>query len=129
MTTDRRTRILIVEDDLACRILAALLLERGGYAPTAVPTVARALERLNDEGTDLVLTDLQLPGESGLDLLLALRERRSPTPVIVMTGSDDTQLIDRALELGAATVIRKPYSTEWLHAAVGAALEGLPAVA
>jgi DNA-binding NarL/FixJ family response regulator len=62
-------------------------------------------------------------------LLQTLRERRSSTPVIVMTGSDDPELIDRALELGAATVIGKPYSTEWLHAAVGAALEGLPAVA
>ena len=125
----RRARVLVVEDDLACRILAALLLEKGGYAPTAVPTVARALERLEQEGTDLVLTDLQLPGESGLDLLLTLRERRSRTPVIVMTGSDDTQLIARALELGATTVIRKSHSTEWLYAAVGAALEGLPAVA
>jgi DNA-binding response OmpR family regulator len=129
MTTDRRMRVLIVEDDLACRILAALLLERAGYAPTAVPTVARALERLDDEGTDLVLTDLQLPGESGLDLLLTLRERRSAPPVIVMTGSHDTQLTDRALELGAKTVIRKPYSAEWLRAAVAAALEVLPAVA
>jgi DNA-binding response OmpR family regulator len=129
MTTDRRMRVMIVEDDLACRILAALLLERGGYAPTAVPTVARALERLDNEGTDLVLTDLQLPGASGLDLLLTLRERRSATPVIVMTGSNDTRLTDRALELGAKAVIRKPYSAEWLRTAVGAALEELPAVA
>jgi DNA-binding response OmpR family regulator len=129
MTTDRRMRVLIVEDDLAYRIVTALLLERGGYVPTAVPTVARALERLDGEGTDLVLTDLQLPGASGIDLLLTLRERRSATPVIVMTGSNDTDLTDRALELGAKTVIRKPYSTEWLHAAVGAALGELPAVA
>jgi DNA-binding response OmpR family regulator len=129
MHTDRRTRVLIVEDDLACRILAALLLEREGYVPTAVPTVARAIERLDGEGTDVVLTDLQLPGESGLDLLLALRERRSTLPVVVMTGSDDPQLIDRALDLGAKTVIRKPYSAEWLCAAVGAALEELHAVA
>lgn len=129
MPTNRRTRVLIVEDDLACRILAALLLEQDGYVPTAVPTVARALERLDAEGTDVVLTDLQLPGESGLDLLLNLRERRSALPVVVMTGSDDPQLIDRALDLGAQTVIRKPFSAEWLCAAVGAALEQLPAVA
>jgi DNA-binding response OmpR family regulator len=129
MTTDRRTRVLVVEDDLACRILAALLLERAGYAPTAVATVERALERLEHEGTDIVLTDLQLPGESGLDLLLALRERRSATPAIVMTGSDDAELVSRAFELGATTVLRKPYSPEWLRAAAGAALEGLPAVA
>jgi DNA-binding NarL/FixJ family response regulator len=49
--------------------------------------------------------------------------------VVVMTGSDDPQLIDRALDLGAQTVIQKPFSVEWLCAAVGAALEQLPAVA
>ena len=129
MTTDHRPRVLIVDDDLACRILTALLLERAGYVPTAVATVSRALERLEREGADLVLTDLQLPGESGLDLLLALREGRSTTPVVVMTGSDDPELIARALKLGATSVLLKPYSTEWLHAAVGSALEGLPAVA
>lgn len=72
---------------------------------------------------------LLLHGESGLDLLLALRERRCHTPVIVMTGSDDVELIARALDLGAATVLRKPYSSGWLDAAVGAALGDLPAAA
>jgi two-component system response regulator RegX3 len=125
----RRARVLVVDDDLACRILAALLLEKAGHSPTAVATVARALERFDDGGADLVLTDLTLPGESGLDLLLGLRERRSATPVIVMTGSDDVELIARALELGATTVLRKPYSSKWLEAAVGEALGGLSAAA
>jgi len=71
----RRARVLVVDDDLASRILAALLLEKAGYSPTAVATVRRALERIDEEGTDLVLTDLMLPGESGLDLCSS--ERRS----------------------------------------------------
>ena len=102
---------------------------RAATHPPLSRTVSRALERLDREGTDLVVTDLQLPGESGLDLLLALRERRSSTPVIVMTGSDDAELIARVFELGARTVLRKPYSAGWLRAAVGAALADLPAVA
>jgi DNA-binding NtrC family response regulator len=125
----RRARVLVVDDDLACRILAALLLEKAGHSPTAVATVSRALERIDDEGADLVLTDLTLPGESGLDLLIALRERRLDTPVVVMTGSDDVELIARALELGATTVLRKPYSSKWLETAVGEALGGLSAAA
>ena len=125
----RRARVLVVDDDLASRILAALLLEKAGYSPTAVATVRRALERIDEEGTDLVLTDLMLPGESGLDLLLGLRERRLLTPVIVMTGSGDTELIARALDLGAKAVLRKPYSSQWLEAVVGEALGGLPAAA
>lgn len=129
-TTDRtRARVLVVDDDLACRILAALLLEKAGHSPTAVATVSRALERIDSDGADLVLTDLMLPGESGLDLLLSLHERRSDTPVVVMTCSDDVELIARAFELGAKAVLRKPYSSKWLEAAVGKALDGLPAAA
>ena len=119
--TDARTRVLVVDDDLASRILVAILLEKGGYAPTAVPSVSRALERIESEGTDVVITDLIMPGRGGLDLLESLRERASHMPVIVMTSSADEELAERALELGAEIVIGKLYLAEELHAAVGAA--------
>jgi CheY-like chemotaxis protein len=122
--TDARTRVLVVDDDLASRILVAILLEKGGYAPTAVPSVARALERIESEGTDVVVTDLIMPGRGGLDLLESLRERASRTPVIVMTGSDDDELADRALELGAEIVLDKLYLAEELYVAVAAARNG-----
>jgi CheY-like chemotaxis protein len=122
--TDARTRVLVVDDDLASRILVAILLEKGGYAPTAVPSVSRALERIESEGTDVVVTDLVMPGRGGLDLLESLRERASHTPVIVMTGSDDEELADRALELGAEIVLGKLYLAEELYVAVAAALNG-----
>ena len=88
-TGDHRPKVLVVDDDLASRILAALLLEKAGYSPTAVPTVERALARIDAEGTDLVLTDLQSHRRERTRPLLALRERRSRTPVIVLTASDD----------------------------------------
>ncbi len=121
---DARTRVLVVDDDLASRILVAILLEKGGYAPTAVPSVSRALERIESDGTDVVVTDLIMPGRGGLDLLESLRERASHTPVIVITGSDDEELAGRALELGAEVVLGKLYLVEELHAAVAAALNG-----
>jgi CheY-like chemotaxis protein len=119
---DVRTRVLVVDDDLASRILVAILLEKGGYSPTAVGTVSRALERIESEGTDVVVTDLIMPGRGGLDLLESLRERASHTPVIVMTGSAEEELAGRALELGAEVVLRKLYLFEELHLAVAAAL-------
>jgi DNA-binding response OmpR family regulator len=121
--TDARTRVLVVDDDLASRILVAIVLEKGGYAPTAVPTVSRALERIESEGTDVVVTDLIMPGRGGLDLLESLREHAWHTPVIVMTGSDDEELAGRALELGAEIVLGKLYLPEELHVAVAAALD------
>jgi DNA-binding NtrC family response regulator len=121
--TDARTRVLVVADDLATRIVVAILLETGGYSPTAVGTVSRALERIESDGTDVVITDLIMPGCGGLDLLESLRERACHTPVIVMTGSADAELASRALELGAETVLGKLYLAEQLHLAVAAALD------
>jgi len=114
--------VLVVDDDLSCRTLAALLLQVGGYEPVAVPSVERALERLDELQVDAVLTDLNMPIESGVDLLLALRARRSSVPVVVMTGSEDEVLIARTRELGARSVLRKPYGAEELRAHVAAVL-------
>lgn len=119
---DDMARVLVVDDDLACRVLAALLLEHAGHSPTAVASVERALERLADGKVDVVLTDLNMPGRNGIDLLLLMRERALPQPVVVMTGSDDDALIARTVELGATSVLRKPYGTGELEAAVGGAL-------
>jgi CheY-like chemotaxis protein len=121
--TGVRMRVLVVDDDLANRIFVAILLETRGYSPTAVGTVSRALERIESDGTDVVVTDLLMPGRGGLDLLESLRERACDTPVIVMTGSADEELAGRALELGAETVIRKLYVAEELHLALAAALD------
>jgi DNA-binding NtrC family response regulator len=114
--------VLVVDDDLACRVLAALLLEHAGHSPTAVASVERALERLGDANFDVVLSDLNMPGRSGIDLLLLMHERGLAQPVIVMTGSDDEALIGRTVELGATSVLRKPYGTGELEAAVDGAL-------
>jgi CheY-like chemotaxis protein len=117
-----RARVLVVDDDLACRILAALVLEKDGHQPTAVASVIRALERLDSEGADLVLTDLMMPGRDGIDLLESLAARSFAAPVIAMTGSGDDGLVRRALELGAQTVLHKPFELELLRAAVRTAL-------
>jgi DNA-binding response OmpR family regulator len=127
-SVDQRIRVLVVDDDLSCRVLAAILLERAGYAPTAVASVERALERTREGGADLVLTDLAMPGLGGLDLLERLLERSDSTPAIAMTASDDEQLVSRALELGAKGVLHKPFSPELLRAIVQATLDGDPAL-
>jgi two-component system response regulator FlrC len=115
-------RVLVVDDDLACRVLAALLLEHSGHSPTAVASVDRALERLADSKVDVVITDLNMPGRSGVDLLALMHECGFTQPVVLMTGSDDDALIRRTVELGATSVLRKPYGTGELEAAVDGAL-------
>jgi CheY-like chemotaxis protein len=122
-----RHRVLVVDDDLSIRVLVSILLESAGYEPAAVGTVERALARLDDQGADLVLTDLQMSGAGGVELLTCLRLGGSRLPAIAMTGSDDEELIAAARRAGAATVLRKPFSPERLRAAVEASLAGDPA--
>jgi CheY-like chemotaxis protein len=121
-----RTRILVVEDDVSLSILIALLLTKAGYSPTAVSSVARARERLTDEPFDLVVTDLVMPGPTGLDLLRELPGGGHRPAALAMTASDDEALVQEALSLGAQGVLRKPFQRAELLRAVAAAL-GPPA--
>lgn len=114
--------VLVVDDDLACRVLAALLLEHAGHAPTAVASVERALERLCELDADVILTDLNMPGKGGIELLRVMRERESTVPVVAMTASGDDGLVELALDLGARSVLRKPFDQRALHAAIAAVL-------
>ena len=118
-----RSRVLVVDDDLTLRIFTTIVLAREGYSPTAVGNVPRALERVAEGKVDVVVTDLLMPGLNGLDLLRALRSARLTPPVVAMTGSDEGDLVGRALALGALLVVRKPFTRETLVAAVQYALD------
>jgi two-component system, NtrC family, response regulator HydG len=88
-------RILVVEDDLVTgHILANLLGEQGGFEVTHVLDAAAALKRASAETWDLVLTDVEMPGMSGIELLEALRKAAPGLPVAVLTAH---ATIDNAL--------------------------------
>jgi CheY-like chemotaxis protein len=114
----RRPRVLVVDDDLAGRVITSILLESAGCSPTAVASVERALARLDSGDVDLVVTDLVMPARGGLDLLESLRGRVPPLPSIVVTGAGDGALVDRAFELGARAVLPKPVPAQLLRDAV-----------
>ena len=121
-SADRR-RVLVVDDDLPHRILTATLLHAAGYAPSAVGSVPRALERIRSDGPELVLTDLVMPELDGLDLLRALRLMPNGPLAIAMTASDDHELAGEAIELGALAVLHKPFSEVGLAAAIRAGFD------
>jgi CheY-like chemotaxis protein len=123
-----RARVLVVDDDLASRILALLLLDRCGCEATGVPSVRRALTHLEEEEVDLVLTDLMMPVQTGIDLLATLGALPARIPALAMSASDDERLLHQALDLGATTVLRKPLFREDLEDALVAALDTVPAV-
>jgi two-component system, NtrC family, response regulator AtoC len=116
-------RILVVDDsELVCQQLSQLL-----ASPDRRITVASdgttALEWLVENHCSLVLTDLRLPGISGLELIREIRERELPVAVIVMTGHATVEAAVEAMKLGAYDLILKPIDTIRLEMVVNQALE------
>jgi two-component system response regulator FixJ len=80
------------------------------------------LDAMSDDTAGCIVTDVRMPGMSGVDLLRALRSRGSRMPVIVITGHGDVQLAVEAMKVGAADFLEKPFDDEVLLASVQSAL-------
>jgi DNA-binding response OmpR family regulator len=111
-----RPRILIADDDVEMRTLLAFTLKSEGYEVVECANGTEILEQLNTVGVpnpsqcfDLVITDLRMPGISGLELLERLRHRRDVPPVILITAFGDEQTHIQARQLGAAASVDKPF--------------------
>ncbi len=115
-------RILIVDDEAAIRISLAEALENDGYSVETAETGEEALAKLHGDPFALAVTDLKLPGVSGLDLLKAVRNQGSDTPVIMMTAYGDVDTAVDAIRSGAYDFIQKPFKLSEMRKQVRAAL-------
>ena len=115
------SRILIVEDEESFSDPLSFLLGKEGFEVEVVDNGLDAITEFDRNGADLVLMDLQLPGQSGTEVCRQLRQRSS-VPVIMLTAKDSE--IDKVvgLELGADDYVTKPYSSRELVARVRAVL-------
>jgi two-component system, OmpR family, response regulator RegX3 len=115
------SRILIVEDEESFSDPLSYLLGKEGFEVEVVDNGLDAITEFDRNGADLVLLDLQLPGQSGTEVCRQLRQR-STVPVIMLTAKDTE--IDKVvgLELGADDYVTKPYSSRELVARVRAVL-------
>jgi DNA-binding NtrC family response regulator len=118
------SRILVVDDEEVVREVTVEVLRRGGHDPQGVPSAKHALELLDEESFDLVVSDVVMPEMTGVEFLYELRKSRPDLPVVLMTGgSKEPERATKAVELGACSLIYKPFSPAELTAAVAAALE------
>jgi len=118
VSAQSKERILVVDDERAIRELVRRLLVSAGYDCGTAGSSAEAAELLGRQSFDVLLADLQLPGESGLDLLARVRDRHPNTAAIVMSGVHDPQLADASRSLGASGYLVKPFSPEELWSEV-----------
>ncbi|HYC50743.1 MAG TPA: response regulator transcription factor [Gemmatimonadaceae bacterium] len=109
-------RALLVEDDATMALLTKQVLEQEGFAVDHATTGndAQTLAFVNDY--DAIVLDLGLPDRNGLSVLQALRKEGRTTPVIVLTGSNDSATTVRALDAGADDYLKKPIVIEEFRA-------------
>ena len=118
------TRILIAEDEPRLAAFLEKGLRAAGFSTTVVADGLGASKLAKDEGFDLLLLDLGLPGRDGLDVLRDVRATQNKLPVIILTARDDTSDRIAGLEAGADDYIGKPFHFEELVARVRARLRG-----
>jgi DNA-binding response OmpR family regulator len=118
------TRIFIVDDKPSMAGTAALLVTFFGYEPVQCYYPKEALARLLAEPFDALLTDYEMPGMTGLDLVQRLRDEGCLVPVVLMSGG--VAAIDpfHARQLGVMAILAKPFGMAELEAALRSALGG-----
>ncbi|MBN1335996.1 MAG: sigma-54-dependent Fis family transcriptional regulator [Deltaproteobacteria bacterium] len=120
-------RILVVDDEPSMRDLLRILLEREGYVVQALSTAEEALEAFDEDPHDCVVSDMSLPGASGIDLLRDVKARAAAgardVPVIVVTAYGTTESAVEAMKIGAFDYVMKPFSNDELKLIVRRALE------
>jgi DNA-binding NtrC family response regulator len=110
----RRTRVLVVDDEADAREMLAMVLAQAGFEVDEAADGFAALTKVSRYRPDIVLTDLRMPGMTGVDLLQRLRRIHGDVPVIIATGLETWDLCTAAEAYGAVTCLVKPINLDEL---------------
>lgn len=117
-------RILVVDDDDALREMVGLVLSSSGYEPIFAGDGISAVEIFRAQSPDLVLLDIMLPGQSGIEVCREIRAS-SGVPIIMLTAKGETDDVVLGLEAGADDYVVKPHNGQELVARIRARLRPL----
>jgi DNA-binding NtrC family response regulator len=117
--------ILLVDDDEDTRMLLCESLQRRGYTVEAVASAAACIERVRAAAIDIVVTDVQMPGMSGINLCRELADRHPDVLSIVLTGVGDLDTAIGAIRAGAHDFLTKPVKVDALEIALRRAFDHL----
>jgi DNA-binding NtrC family response regulator len=119
------TRILVVDDDASLRRVLQVQLEQEGYVVASACSAQQTLSMLQVQPYDLVISDLRMPGVSGLELLRQIRLQYPEAIVIILTAFGTVETAVEAMKAGAYDYLTKPVHPDELSLVVGRALEHL----
>jgi DNA-binding NtrC family response regulator len=120
---EENAAILVVEDEPKMRRLLELQLGEEGFSVKAVADAETGLQLLVHEKPDIVVTDLRLPGMSGLEFLQAAKRVNAALPVIVMTAFGSVESAVEAMKMGASNYVTKPFALAELALVIRKELE------
>jgi two-component system response regulator FixJ len=118
----------VIDDDAAMRDSLAFLLKSAQVQVATYESASEFLARQPQINAGCVVTDVRMPGMSGIDLLKHLRDLKNAVPVIVITGHGDVPLAVEAMKYGASDFLEKPFDDDLLLAAVRSALSNQAAI-
>ncbi|MBK5274716.1 MAG: sigma-54-dependent Fis family transcriptional regulator [Desulfuromonadales bacterium] len=119
----KKTRILVVDDERSMREMLSILLEREGYEAVEAKNADEALRFFETSLFDLVITDIQMPGINGIELLARLKKLSPEIPVLMITAFATAEQAVDAIKLGAFHYFTKPFNNDEIRALVRNALE------
>src|SRR5437667_2267738 len=117
------TRVLVVDDERSMRELLAIMLKQAGHDVTVADGGTAAIEALNSDAFDLVITDLRMREIDGLAVLRAAKEHSPQTVVLVITAFASTETALEAMKLGAYDYLTKPFKLDEIKLTIANALE------
>ncbi len=118
----RKAHLLLVDDDPNTLASLSRAFRLAGHEATVCDNASRALDLLRTENFDLILSDVVMPGKSGLELLEDLKKAGVKTPIVLISGQANIEMAVRATKLGALDFLEKPLSTDKLLVTVENAL-------
>jgi two-component system, LuxR family, response regulator FixJ len=122
-----KTVIHVIDDDAAMRDSLAFLLDANGFKPRVYETADAFLKGTSLDVARCVVSDIRMPGMTGVELVRKLKGGGSKCPVILITGHGDVALAVEAMKAGAVDFIEKPFDDEALLGAIRSALQASPA--
>jgi DNA-binding NtrC family response regulator len=115
LMNDAKKRILIVDDDEEMRSLLMDLIEEDGYKTDSVNNGSEAFRKLVKESFDLIITDIRMPGLTGLDILPGMKKLQPEALIIVITAFGSEEVQRKAFERGANAYLEKPIHSQQLR--------------